>query len=157
MNKKHFEKLHIDAVGLGNQAEAINKTIGTMFRNKTDRANYLYWVTETAKDDRQGSEVQKLFAKQIKAVQKNINLTNTQKLMLNGKVSTEALTEKVRLIRANRPMLANGECTQMDIDNKQYFFITKAIPKTTHTLITDLESLMKKWGAEPKTIIKALS
>ena len=156
MNTKQFKQLHSDAVGLGEIGNKINVTIGNMFRNKADRSSYLEWLTATARDDSQGSIVAKQVATEVKAVQKNVNLTNTQKLMLTGKVGKEALTEKVRLVRANKPLMAQGKVTQSDIDNKQYFFIVTDIVPTTHTLESDLEALMKKWGAGENDIVKAL-
>ena len=157
MNEQTFIKLHNDAIGLGEMGGKINATLGKMFNNKQDRSKYLEWITTKAKDSSAGEIVQKQFAKQIKAVQKNINLTNTQKLMLWGEVRTDALTEKVRLIRANKPLLDKGDCTETDVKNKTYFFITEPVAEPPkHDFKTDLDVLMKRYGATMKDIPKAL-
>jgi|MGYP003627296460 hypothetical protein len=156
MNVTNFKNLHSDALGLGEKAGMISETIAKMFTNKVDKQSYLDWITSTAKDTTGGEIVQKKFAKEIKAVQNQINLTNTQKRMLTGQVTKEALTEKVRLIRACKPLLTKGKCTQSDIDNKQYFFITEKVTQVQHTFALDLKALMEKYGADNNDVKKEL-
>jgi len=156
MEIKNFKQLHKDAVGLGVSSAKINVTLGKIYNSPTDQAKYLTWTTATAKDTSQGKVFSDNFAKEVKAVQKNVNLTNTQKLMLWGEVRKEALDKKVRLMRANKPLLTKGLCTQAEIDAKVYKFIVTDIVPVEHTFETDLVALMTKYGADNSDVKKVL-
>ena len=105
MNIKSFKQMHTNAMGIGEAQGQLNQQLADTYRNEKDRADYLNWLTATARDDSQGRMVQDKFALEIKAVQKNINLANTQKLMVNGSLTKESPEDKVRLLRANKPLL----------------------------------------------------
>jgi hypothetical protein len=156
MEIKNFKQLHRDAVGLGESSAKINVTLGKIYNSDTDQAKYLSWTTSTAKDLSQGKAFSDQFALEVKAVQKNVNLTNTQKLMLWGEVRKEALDKKVRFMRANKPLLTKGLCTQAEIDAKAYKFVVSDIVPIEHTFETDLIALMTKYSADNSDVKKVL-
>ena len=158
MNIKSFKQMHTNAMGIGEAQGKLNQQLADTYRNETDRADYLNWLTATARDDSQGRMVQDKFALEIKAVQKNINLSNTQKLMVNGSLTKESPEDKVRLLRANIPLLNAGKVTQKDIDNKQYFFIVT--PNEPASEVSDdkkVGNFMTKNNFSKKQMLKILS
>ena len=157
MNTKSFIQLHQEARGLQESGSALNQKLAKLYADKKQSAEYLTWVTATARDDSQGRAVQEEFALQIKAVQRNINLSNTQQYMIKGKLTKDSLTQKVRLMRANKPLMESGHVTQKDIDNKQYFFITTDItPPAERPLKDKLESFMTRHNVNKKALLKVL-
>lgn len=157
MNIKTFKQLHNDAMGLGESQSKINQTLADIYRDKKASVAYLNWVTDTHRDDSQGAIVQKNFAKEVKAVQKNINLANTQKLMLKGEITKEPLTQKVRLMRANKPLMNQGLVSEQDIKDKRYFFITTDItPAVERSCDENVEKFMARHGYTKKQMLKAL-
>ena len=158
MNIKSFKQMHTNAMGIGEAQGQLNQQLADTYRNEKDRADYLNWLTATARDDSQGSMVQDKFALEIKAVQKNINLANTQKLMVNGSLTKESPEDKVRLLRANIPLLNAGKVTQKDIDNKQYFFIVT--PNEPASEVSDdkkVGNFMTKNNFSKKQMLKILA
>tara|TARA_R110002167_G_scaffold284078_1_gene489288 strand:- start:141 stop:641 length:501 start_codon:yes stop_codon:yes gene_type:complete len=158
MNIKSFKQMHTNAMGIGEAQGKLNQQLADTYRNETDRADYLNWLTATARDDSQGRMVQDKFALEIKAVQKNINLANTQKLMVNGSLTKESPEDKVRLLRANIPLLNAGKVTQKDIDNKQYFFIVT--PNEPASEVSDdkkVGNFMTKNNFSKKQMLKILA
>ena len=158
MNIKSFKQMHTNAMGIGEAQGKLNHQLADTYRNETDRADYLNWLTATARDDSQGRMVQDKFALEIKAVQKNINLANTQKLMVNGSLTKESPEDKVRLLRANIPLLNAGKVTQKDIDNKQYFFIVT--PNEPASEVSDdkkVGNFMTKNNFSKKQMLKILA
>ena len=158
MNIKSFKQMHTNAMGIGEAQGQLNQQLADTYRNEKDRADYLNWLTATARDDSQGRMVQDKFALEIKAVQKNINLANTQKLMVNGSLTKESPEDKVRLLRANKPLLEQGKVTQKDIDNKQYFFIvTPNEPASEVSEDKKVSNFMTKNNFSKKQMLKILA
>ena len=150
--------MHTNAMGLGEAQGRLNQQLADTYRNEKGRVDYLNWLTATARDDSQGRMVQDKFALEIKAVQKNINLVNTQKLMVNGSLTKESPEDKVRLIRANKPLLEQGKVTQKDIDNKQYFFIvTPNEPASEVSEDKKVSNFMTKHNISKKKMLKILA
>ena len=157
MNTKNFIQLHREARGLQESGSLLNQKLAKLYKNEKEKADYLTWLTATARDDSQGKAVQDEFALQIKAVQRNINLSNTQQYMINGKLTKDSLVKKVRLMRANKPLLASGHVSQKDIDNKQYFFITTDIlPPADKPLTERLANFMTRHNVNKKAMLDAL-
>lgn len=157
MNIKSFQNVHNNAMGLGEAQGKLNQQLADIYRDKKVNADYLEWVTATHRDDSQGKIVQDKFAEQVKAVQKNINLANTQKLMLKGEITKEPLTQKVRLLRANKPLMNQGFVTEQDIKDKKYFFITTDItPAAEKSCDENVEKFMARHGYTKKQMLKAL-
>ena len=157
MNIKSFQNVHNNAMGLGEAQGKLNQQLADIYRDKKVQADYLTWVTATHRDDSQGKIVQDRFAEQVKAVQKNINLANTQKLMLKGEITKEPLTQKVRLLRANKPLMNQGFVTEQDIKDKKYFFITTDItPAAEKSCDENVEKFMSRHGYTKKQMLKAL-
>jgi|21_taG_2_1085346.scaffolds.fasta_scaffold106501_1 hypothetical protein len=158
LNIKTFKQLHSDAMGIGEIQGNLNQRLADVYRDNKASADYLEWVTATARDDSQGRAVQDKFALEVKAVQKNINLANTQKLMVNGKLTKEPALKKVRLMRANKPLMNDGLVTEQDIKAKKYFFITTDVtPPSEKPLDEKVANFMTRNTCTKKQLLKILA
>ena len=122
MKNEDFSKLHgeldIDQEGKGGlYGNNIMSRLAAIYRNETDRAKYLIWLTEK-------TQMRYINPQEVKGIQKNINRDATQRLMLEL-IEKDKLTQRVRLMRANKPLLRKGLCTQSEINAKEYLFIVE--------------------------------
>ena len=77
--------------------------------------------------------------------------------MLKGEITKEPLTQKVRLLRANKPLMNQGFVTEQDIKDKKYFFITTDItPAAEKSCDENVEKFMARHGYTKKQMLKAL-
>jgi hypothetical protein len=158
MNIKSFKQLHNEAMGLGEAQGNLNQKLADIYRDKKASGEYLAWVSATARDDSQGRIVQDNFALQVKAVQRNINLANTQKIMVNGKLTKEPALKKVRLLRANKPLVTAGFVTEKDVKDKTYFFITTDVtPPKEQPLKQKVTNFMSRNDVTKKQLLKVLT
>ena len=121
MKNEDFDKLRKDL----NTGIYIDRDGGQMFmsrfaaiyRDKTDRVKFLLWLTE---------QIQNLDIppQEVKGIQNIINKNPTQRLML-GLTEKEKPTQRVRLLRANKPLLSKGLCSQSQIYAQEYLFIVE--------------------------------
>ena len=117
MNDQEFKDLHkkiiINVRDDSEVEESITSKLVEIYHNETDRQNYLDWLTINTKIHHMPQEV--------KTVQNIINQAPTQRAIFRIS-NKEKLTEKVRLMRANNPLLYRGLCSQEQVDNKEYLF-----------------------------------
>jgi len=117
LNNEEFKNLHKKiTINVRNDREieeSITSLLVEIYHNETDRQNYLNWLTINTKIHHMPQEV--------KSVQNTINKTATQRSIFRMS-KKEKLTQRVRLMRANKPLLYRGLCTQEQVDNKEYLF-----------------------------------
>ena len=122
MNKLDFKTLSNDIVVQGESKggrssyNSIKLKLASIYHNKIDREKYLLWLTEYS----QSEDV----AFVIKGIQKNINLSLTQRALLNLNEKNK-ITQKIRLMRANKPLFHKGLCSRAQIIGKEYMFIVE--------------------------------
>jgi hypothetical protein len=148
MKSNDFLKMHNDAIEQGNNEQALNKIIAGIVRNKADSKSYLAWVTEYAKID--GN------AQSVKAIQNKLNKSTTQKMVF-GLQAKDKVTQKTRLTRANKPLLNKKLCTQKQIDDKSYLFVTEKVIEVVHTFNADLQKLVDSYKLSKKQVENAIS
>ena len=117
MNDQEFKSLHnkitINVRDDRELEESISSQFVEIYHNEADRQNYLNWLTINTKIIHMPQEV--------KSVQNCINKTTMQRAIFRMS-KQENLTQRVRLMRANKPLLYRGLCTQEQVDNKEYLF-----------------------------------
>ena len=121
MNNKDFNKLYED-LNIGIYKDRQGRKIffskfSAIYLDKTDSVNFLLWLTEKTK-------MGVIHPQEVKGIQNIINKTPTQRLML-GLTAKERLTQRVRLMRANKPLSRKGLCFQSQIDAQEYLFIVE--------------------------------
>ena len=89
----------------------------TIYLDKTERVKFLLWLTEKTK-------MGVMHPQEVKGIQNTINKIPTQRLML-GLTEKEKPTQRVRLVRGNKPLLSKGLCSQSQIDAQEYLFIVE--------------------------------
>ena len=119
MNNKDFEKLYEDLnTGIYKDGRKMFMCkFAEIYLDKTDSVNFLLWLTEKTK-------MGVMNPQQVKGIQNIINKTPTQRLML-GLTEKDKLTQRVRLMRANKPLLRKGLCSQSQIYSQEYLFIVE--------------------------------
>ena len=121
MNNKDIEKLYEDLnVGIYKDREGrkmIMSRMAAIYLDKTDSVNFLLWLTEK-------TQMGVMHPQEVKGIQHIINKTPTQRLLL-GLTEKEKPTQRVRLVRGNKPLLRKGLCSQSQIDAKEYLFIVE--------------------------------
>jgi len=121
MNNKDFNKLYED-LNIGIYKDRQGRKIffskfSAIYLDKTDSVNFLLWLTEKTK-------MGVMHPQEVKGIQNIINQTSTQRLML-GLTEKEKPTQRVRLVRGNKPLLSKGLCSQSQIDAQEYLFIVE--------------------------------
>lgn len=140
MNDQEFKDLHkkiiINVRDDSEVEESITSKLVEIYHNETDRQNYLDWLTINTKIHHMPQEV--------KTVQNIINQAPTQRAIFRIS-NKEKLTEKVRLMRANNPLLYRGLCSQEQVDNKEYLFHVENLSskgKSSDDFNDDLNSVL---------------
>ncbi len=140
MNNEEFEDLHeklrISKIKEDGENELIMEQVAALYLNKANRPNYLNWLTENAKIYD--------MAKEIKRIQNCINKHSTQRLML-GIPKDGRLTQRVRLKKANLPLLKKGLCTVEQINASEYLFQIENLPSkkdSSNDLNEDLNNVL---------------
>jgi len=154
-NTKIFIDMHREAVnvknGLGKldkRTDGIGETLAKIYRSGTKNAEYLEWLTAS----KYNGSVNK---QSLKAIQNNVNKSATQKMMLSCG-DKEKPTQKVRLMRANKPLMNKGLCTQMQIDEEQYMFITEKVDVVVKTFESDFQKMVNAWKVSADDIQKII-
>ena len=147
MKATDFLSMHNQALEHDGNALALNKIIAGVVRNKTDNASYLKWVTVHAhsKDN----------AQSVKAIQNKLNKSTTQRMVF-GLDDKTPLTQKVRLVKANKPMMAKGYFTQAELDTnpKPYKFITSEVVVKEYTFAERLQKLVDSYALTKAQVVK---
>jgi|TARA_B100000929_G_scaffold71389_1_gene54651 DNA-directed RNA polymerase specialized sigma subunit len=140
VNNEEFEDLHeklrISKIKEDGENELIMEQVAALYLNKANRPNYLNWLTENAKIYD--------MAKEIKRIQNCINKHSTQRLML-GIPKDGRLTQRVRLKKANLPLLKKGLCTVEQINASEYLFQIENLPSkkdSSNDLNEDLNNVL---------------
>ena len=121
MKNKDFDKLYEDLnIGIYETHQGrkmFMSKFAAIYLNKTDKVNFLLWLTEK-------NQMGVMHPQEVKGIQNIINQTSTQRLML-GLTEKEKPTQRVRLVRGNKPLLSKGLCSQSQIDAQEYLFIVE--------------------------------
>ena len=121
MKKENYDELYED-LNIGKFKDRQNDRMfmtkfTTIYLDKTERVKFLLWLTEKTK-------MGVMHPRQVAGIQNIINKTPTQRLML-GLTEKEKPTQRVRLVRGNKPLLSKGLCSQSQIDAQEYLFIVE--------------------------------
>ena len=121
MKKENYNELYED-LNTGKFKDRQNDRMfmckfAEIYLDKTDSVNFLLWLTEKTK-------MGVMHPQEVKGIQNIINQTSTQRLML-GLTEKEKPTQRVRLVRGNKPLLSKGLCSQSQIDAQEYLFIVE--------------------------------
>ena len=147
MKASDFLSMHNQALEHDGNELALNKIIAGVIRSKVDSVNYLKWVTVHAhsKDN----------AQSVKAIQNKTNKSTTQRMVFDIDAKTP-LTQKVRLVRANKPMVAKGLFTQAELDTtpKPYKFITSEVVVKEYTFAERLQKLVDSYQLTKVQVVK---
>ncbi len=154
-NTKIFTDMHREAVnvknGLGKldkRTDGIGETLAKIYRSGTQNAEYLTWLTDSVKNGT-------IQGQSVKAIQNNANKASTQKMMLSCG-DKEKPTQKVRLMKANIPLMNKGLCTQMQIDTHQYMFITEKVTVVVKTFESDFQKMVNAWKVSADDVQKII-
>ena len=121
MKKENYNELYED-LNTGKFKDRQNDRMfmckfAEIYLDKTDSVNFLLWLTEKTK-------MGVIHPQEVKGIQNTINKISTQRLML-GLTEKEKPTQRVRLVRGNKPLLSKGLCSQSQIDAQEYLFIVE--------------------------------
>ena len=121
MKKENYDELYED-LNIGKFKDRQNDRMfmtkfTTIYLDKTERVKFLLWLTEKTK-------MGVMHPRQVAGIQNIINKTPTQRLML-GLTEKEKPTQRVRLVRGNKPLLSKGLCSQSQINAQEYLFIVE--------------------------------
>ena len=121
MKNKDFDKLYEDLnIGIYETHQGrkmFMSKFAAIYLNKTDKVNFLLWLTEK-------NQMGVMHPQEVKGIQNTINKIPTQRLML-GLTEKDKLTQRVRLMRANKPLLRKGLCSKSQIYAQEYLFIVE--------------------------------
>ncbi len=121
MKKENYDELYED-LNIGKFKDRQNDRMfmtkfTTIYLDKTDSANFLLWLTEK-------TQMGVMHPQEVKGIQNTINKISTQRLML-GLTKKDKPTQRVRLVRGNKPLLSKGLCSQSQINAQEYLFIVE--------------------------------
>jgi DNA-directed RNA polymerase specialized sigma subunit len=102
-----------------NRKKTLQSEIAKIYQNQKERATFLSWITEKAKNKNTNP-------RNIKKIQISIAAITTQRLMFDL-AERDKLTKKVRLMRANLPLMRKGLCSHSEVKAKEYLFIVEEL------------------------------
>ncbi|MCH9624839.1 MAG: hypothetical protein S4CHLAM27_12770 [Chlamydiia bacterium] len=146
-NVSEFQAMHHEAgliaKGMGNYANRDNDLgdrVTAIYKSETKQGEYLAWLSEHMQiNDTDNAKAE------TKRVQRVIANANTQRKM-QGLDKKAELESKVRLMRANKPLLEKKLCTAEQVKSKTYMFIVESKPKADFK--KSLENLMTKFNVD---------
>lgn len=153
MNKQDFKNIIKDAVEGQRGALQINQRLAEMYRNEKDRKGFIEYLKEQViSNPNVKAEVQ--------AVQNNLNMLTTQKLMLWGsttppKEGLKSPEVKVRLVKATAKMYDKGLVSPTDALAGNYVFIEQEKkPAEVKTFEQEVLALLKKHGKSQNDLVQ---
>jgi hypothetical protein len=127
-----------------------SKLVLSWLKDKSASQVFLNWLTAKSKIVEGETQAEKLERGQsVKNFQNVINATPFQRMYF-GIPQGKALTEQLRVKKAQQPMVDKKLATQEQVDSKKYFAWTTPIEKEQATLKSDMAKLKKKYGATNK-------
>ena len=154
MNKQDFKNIIKEAVDGQKGALQINKRLAEMYRNEKDRKGFIAYLNEQ-KDSNPNIK------NEVQAVQNNINLLATQKMMLWGdsaippKEGMKTPEQRISLKMATPSMYDKGLVSPTDALAKNYTFIVEERKKTEpKTFEQEVIALLKKHTKSPQDLVQ---
>lgn len=160
INEK-FEKLHKDAEKLAKDSNGLKQRdtglgirIAETFKGATSRDEYTAFLTNHAKMDGLTETAKVIRRNGIKKIQKVVRLGSTQRLMFSLKKDAP-IEKKVRLMKANKTLLADKLVTKAQVNNKEFLFVEEKIE--TLTFEEKLKLLMDSFDIDSHKVIEMLN
>jgi len=126
---ENYKKMHKSAIVKGELAEQLNKQIAETYINEHNK--YVNWLNVQLRDDS--------FKAEVKAMQDNINLSSTQKLML-GLKAKDTLEQRIRLKTANKTLLNAELVSFQQVEAKAYVWIIEDIEQKPEATYEELKA-----------------
>ncbi len=124
-----------------NASDGVGALIAKIYRSGTDSVAWLEYFT------REVANVA-ITAKEVKLVQNNIGKLGTQRKMLSLDDKAKP-TQRVRLMKGNKTLLAEGLCTQAQLDSKSYLWIVDGVKaKKPKTAKEKLQAIVDEFNIE---------
>lgn len=153
MNSKEYQNIIDQSVENQTDGLAINQSLAKMYRNEKDRKGFIEYLKTRKENPRYGAEIQ--------AVQNNINLLATQKLMLWGedaqppKEGMKTPEVRVSLKKATNGLYGKGLCNPKDACQGNHVFIVEERKKTEpKTFEQEVIALLKKHTKSPQDLVQ---
>ena len=126
---ENYKKMHQSAIVKGELAEQLNQQIAETYINEHNQ--YVNWLNAQLRDDS--------FKAEVKAMQDNINLASTQKLML-GLKAKDTLEQRIRLKTANKTLLNAELVSFQQVETKAYVWIIEDIEPKAEVTYEELKA-----------------
>ena len=154
MNKQDFKNIIKEAVAGQKGALQINQRLAEMYRNEKDRKGFIGYLREQVVSNPN-------IKAEVQAVQNNINLLATQKMMLWGdsaippKEGMKTPEQRISLKMATPSMYDKGLVSPTDALAKNYTFIVEERKKTEpKTFEQEVIALLKKHTKSPQDLVQ---
>ena len=123
------------------KSDSVADSIAKVYRSDTDSTAWLeYFTAEVAN----GS----IKPKEVKLMQNNIGKKATQRKMFSLDDKAKP-TQRARLMKGNKTLLAEGLCTQTQLDSKAYLWIVDDVKATPEKTAKDkLQAIINDFNIE---------
>jgi len=130
----------------------LNETLAGIYKDTATQSKYCKWVTDYAHNNGVKNEV---VAQSIKKFQNRLNKTATQRLCF-GLGDKDKLTHKVRLVRANKPLVESGHFTTAELNAtpKPFKFVKFDNDTPEPTFEERLQKLVNSYQLTKAQVIK---
>ena len=130
-------------------AGSVSDSIAEVYRSGTDS---LAWLSYFTRNISSGS----ITPKEVKLMQNNIGKLGTQRKMLSLDDKAKP-TQRIRLMKGNKTLYAEGLCTQEAIEKKIYLWIVDDVKaKSPKTATEKLQAIVDEFNIESMEKLKAI-
>ena len=122
-------------------AGSVSDSIAKVYRSGTDSVAWLEYFTKEVANAA-------IKPKEVKLMQNNIGKLGTQRKMFSLDDKAKP-TQRVRLMKGNKTLLAEGLCTQAQLDSKSYLWIVDGVKaKKPKTAKEKLQAIVDEFNIE---------